>query len=427
MHLLLSSLPLLKILLVFAAMLTGIRLRLGLGLSILAGSVLLGLLFGMGPVSWLFTAGAAMVEGETLYLGAIVALILVLSSLMDASGQAERLMDSLQGFLRRPRLALVFFPALIGLLPMPGGAVFSAPMVARFAERLGLSGEDKVLLNYWFRHVWELAWPLYPGVILASALSNIPIGRLVFYALPAPLLCIGLGWFFVLRSKGLTEAVRVGGPGLAGKGDPVGALIHGLPLIISIVGAIGLESAMALAWPGADFELGVTIALAAGAACAAVQGRLPARELARIVLRRHVASMLFVILAIFVFKQVLTEAGVVHDLANMAGGGLALWASAMLLPFLVGWVSGITIAFVGSALPLMLALLGPLGLQDQLMAWLMLFMFSGYTGVMSSPMHLCFILTCRYFETDLGPAWRRLVAPSTVLLAAGVGYFLILR
>ncbi len=427
MHFIVSTLPLLKILLVFAAMLTGIRLRLGLGLSILAGSLLLALLFDMGPLSWLFTAGSAMIQEKTLYLGAIVALILVLSSIMDASGQAERFMNALQGFLRRPRLALVFFPALIGLLPMPGGAVFSAPMVARFADRMDLSGEDKVMLNYWFRHVWELAWPLYPGVILASSLAGVPIGTLVTYCLPCPVVCITLGWIFVLRSKSLTQAARSRGNGPAMTGDLPAALRHGLPLIISIVGAIGLEGLLALAWPEADFEMGVTVALAAGATCAAVQGRLPLRKLAGIVCRRHVASMLFVIAAIFVFKEVLTGAGVVEDLANMAGGNLALVASAVLLPFLVGWVSGITIAYVGSALPLMLALLGPMGLEHQLMAWLVLFMFSGFTGVMSSPMHLCFILTCRYFETDLGRTWRRLLAPSALLLAFAVGYFLLLR
>ena len=427
MHFIVSTMPLLKILLVFAAMLAGIRLRLGLGLSILAGSLLLALVFGMGPLSWLDMGASAMIQEKTLYLGAIVALILVLSSIMDASGQAERFMNALRGFLRRPRLALVFFPALIGLLPMPGGAVFSAPMVARFADRLNLSGEDKVLLNYWFRHVWELAWPLYPGVILASSLAGVPIGRLVAYCLPAPAVCIFLGWLFVLRSKGMKQAARSGGNGITEAGDLSGALRHGLPLIISIAGAIGLETLLALAWPEADFEMGVTLALAAGAACAAVQGRLPLSRLARIVCRRHVASMLFVIAAIFVFKEVLTGAGVVEDLAGMAGGNLALVASAVLLPFLVGWVSGITIAFVGSALPLMLALLGPMGLEGQLMAWLVLFMFSGYTGVMVSPMHLCFILTCRYFETDLGRAWRRLVAPSALLLSFGVAYFLLLR
>lgn len=427
MHVILSILPLLKILLVFAAMLTGIRLKLGLGLSILAGSLLLALFFGVGPLPWLAMAGKGLIHKQTLYLGAIVALILVLSSIMDASGQAERFMNSLRGFLKRPRLALVFFPALIGLLPMPGGAVFSAPMVARFADRLNLSGEDKVMLNYWFRHVWELAWPLYPGVILASSLAGVPIGTLVLFCLPCPVVCILLGWLFVLRTGSLKAAARNGADAASTPGDMRSALRLGLPLFISIVGAIGLEALLSVSWPGGDYELGVTAALAAGAACAAIQGRFSLPGLMRIVFRKHVASMLFVIAAIFVFKQVLTGAGVVDELAGMAGGNLALVASAVLLPFLVGWVSGITIAFVGSALPLMLALLGPMGLEHQLMAWMVLFMFSGYTGVMISPMHLCFILTCRYFETDLGSAWRRLVAPSALLFAFGAAYFLILR
>ncbi|MGD8971061.1 MAG: DUF401 family protein [Desulfobacterales bacterium] len=72
---------------------------------------------------------------KTLALSIIVTLILVLSHSMEVSGRMNRLLDNFRGLVRRPSLNLIVFPALMGLLPMPGGAIFSAPMVKNLGHR----------------------------------------------------------------------------------------------------------------------------------------------------------------------------------------------------------------------------------------------------------------------------------------------------
>ena len=57
-------LPLLKLAAIFAAMIAGVRFRLGLDVSILVGSLLLGLLFGMSPGGWLTAAGTGLDEAR---------------------------------------------------------------------------------------------------------------------------------------------------------------------------------------------------------------------------------------------------------------------------------------------------------------------------------------------------------------------------
>ena len=117
--------PFLKVLFAFVIMLAGMRLKVGLGLSILIGSLVMGFMFGLGFLQWAETGIMALTQEKFLFLTAIVGLILILSDAMERSGQSKRLMEALSGFLTSPRLRLIFFPALIGLLPMPGGAVFS--------------------------------------------------------------------------------------------------------------------------------------------------------------------------------------------------------------------------------------------------------------------------------------------------------------
>jgi len=46
---------------------------------------------------------------------------------------------------------------------------------------------------------------------------------------------------------------------------------------------------------------------------------------------------------------------------------------------------------------------------------------------MLSPLHVCHVVSNRYFKTSFGPVYRRIL-PSVVLLGAlEVGYFLLLR
>ncbi len=82
---------------------------------------------------------------------------------------------------------------------MPGGAIFSAPMIQEAASGLDVSGRDKVVINYWFRHVWELTWPLYPGMILAASLCGMSIFEYIGYTFPE-LLPVS-GWVVFLSAS----------------------------------------------------------------------------------------------------------------------------------------------------------------------------------------------------------------------------------
>lgn len=420
-----ASLPFLKVIVAFVLMLVGMRLRLNLALSILLGGIVMGLFFGMLPLAIATTGLAALVQEKFLFLAAIVGLIMVLSDGLERSGQSRRLMEALSGYLTSPRLRLVFFPALIGLLPMPGGAIFSAPMVKTMGQNLDLPAEDQALINYWFRHVWETAWPLYPGIILTVALAEIPIGTFIAKTWPGVVAMLVIGWFFYLRrlrfpAKGVATGATTNRatPRVVGR--------EGLPLLIAIVGAVGCETLLARLAPSVPFEWGVIAALLAAVAALMIGNRLGLEFLGQVLGKKSLGQMMLVVAAIFSFKDIMEAAGIVEQMAAAAGGGVALFAAAVFLPFLVGMVAGINVAFVGATFPLLLGLLHGLGLGHQILPYLVLATFAGFTGVMISPIHICFVLTCNYFGTGIARAWRRIVAPCCCFLAVGAGYFFLL-
>ena len=415
-----------KVLLVFACMLTGIRLKFGIGSSILTGGFILALLFGMAPLTWLHAVIDSALAWDCLSLALIVVLILMLSHVLERTGQSIKLMDALAGFLPSRRLRLIFFPVLIGLLPMPGGAAFSAPMVRQTGEPMGLTDEELAMVNYWFRHVWELAWPLYPGIIMAAGLLNLPLSTVILSTGPGALFFALLGWWFILRPLGPKLRALDAQPSVPAVRDLGLVLRLGLPLIIAIAGSFGLETAVSSLLPGTSFETGIMMALAAAIVCVFVQNKAGMSFLWQSLLQKELRQTLFMVAAIFAFNAVMDQAGVVREMVKL-GGGAALVCAAVFVPALVGMVAGLTMAFVGASFPLMLGLLDQLGLHHQAMAWASLALISGFAGVMASPLHICFVMCCQYFSVNMPRFWRLATPPCLLLLAFGFVWFGVLR
>lgn len=417
-----ALLPFIKIIGCFAIMLGAIRVKLPLYLAILLGAVSVAIFYDLQPAPFLQVSIKALLQEKFLFLLAIVGLILILSDGLERSDQSQRLMDALSGYLVNARFRLIFFPALIGLLPMPGGAVFSAPMVKAVAQKMNIAPRDLAAINYWFRHVWELAWPLYPGIILTVALADIPIAAFISKSWPGVVAMFVLGWFFLLRP--LTIEVP---PSSKQQNDsrrmPLSTVLkEAMPLLVAIVGAVGLESLLAGLDSGIAFEWGVIAALALASLCVLLQNRLGLSYLKELMAKKSLWAMLTVIAAIFIFKDTMMAAGVVDAMAQVGGKKAALLAATLLLPFLVGMVAGINVAFVGATFPLILGLLQIMHLEHQTVPYLILATFAGFTGVMISPIHICFMLTCQYFGTELGGTWKKLMLPCCGFALFGIVY-----
>ncbi len=398
-------------------MLAGIRLKLGLGLSILAGSLLLAILFDLSVMDWLRAIPTALLTEETVILCLIIAVILVFSAVYSASGQSTAFMRTIRGQIRSRSLLLVFFPALIGLLPMPGGAIFSAPMVEKAASELAIGSKEQALINYWFRHIWELSWPLYPGLILASSLTGIPVTGVVAIMWPGPLVSILLGWFFILRPA-LRAAPRLA----AAPSEPTHnqGWRNGLPLATAIGGAVLGEWFCARMWPQRPMEYGIIAALVLASVVSVFLAKASWPAVLREALKDNTMSLLGVVGAIFVFKEILFQGQVVDILAASLGGGNVVCVLAVILPFVVGFVSGITLAFVGATFPLLFGLAQSTG-QAQLIPVIMsIGLYSGYAGIMVSPMHICYLMTCRYFHQDPAGLLPRILIPGLALIPAGL-------
>ena len=79
-----------------------------------------------------------------------------------------------------------------------------------------MSKEEKAFVNYWFRHPWEYILPLYPGILLASAVSNIELRNLIIANMPYAAFVAITGFMFSMKgaSGRFSEAGNISRKGL---------------------------------------------------------------------------------------------------------------------------------------------------------------------------------------------------------------------
>jgi len=121
--------------------------------------------------------------------------IYLLSDTMRTSGNSEKFALHIK-HLFNAKQAIAFMPMFLGLLPMPGGAMFTAPMVKDISDESGISPLNASVINYWFRHSMEFFWILYPAIVMESALTGISLTKILLIQLPIGIFSLVGAWFF---------------------------------------------------------------------------------------------------------------------------------------------------------------------------------------------------------------------------------------
>ncbi len=428
-HFLLDISSVFKVLAVFVLIVVALKFKIPLGLAMVAGAVAIGFWFDMSPLAIVKSLALSIVDETTLMLVLAIALILLLSESMSRTGQLLRIVNSFRRRYSQYKLSLATFPALIGLLPMPGGAYFSAPMVESVGKE-DLSPEHKTAINHWFRHIWEYCWPLYPGVIVGSALSDLTTGRFVLAHIPVTLITLGLGYVFLLTRLGPTTIKS------ADQVDTDSSFFREVvPIIIIIATSVVAGAAISYAtkiFPAARAlpdRTSLAIALGAGVLWVWRKSGMTGKEEMGVILNKRLRVLVLTILGVMAFRQLLTDSGAVTGITqSMASRQIPMIAISMFLPFFVGMITGVTVAFLGTTFPILMALLAAQGLQEHLVSFTVLAYCSGFIGTFLSPVHLCLILTKEYFKSDWLGIYRLITLPALLTILSALGlFFLYLR
>jgi len=392
--------PSLALLASIAGILILIRLKFNPCLAILAGSLILSLLvLPLHSIPGLMLQ--TLLNHQTLRLLAVVACALTLACLMELNGLLAKLAATMERI--GPRLAMCLTPAVIGLVPMPAGALVSATTLRDLVKRLGLTPEQATFINYWFRHIWEYSLPVYPAVITASVLLSAPLSSVVKTLLPMTVLAIAFGALSSYRILKLKKTPEI--KERASKNTVYDFLSASWPvlLLVSLI-LLGLDAVIV-------FPL--TLALFA------LQQRAKRSELKQSFKYGLDPKILLMLYAVMLYKATIEGSGTAYALlSDMQSIRLPALVIIAAVPFLMGFATGVAVAFVGIAFPLLIPfIISDLGVNSYV---LLLAYTSGEVGLLLSPVHLCFILSTEYFKANLAKVYKHILPPLLAIEAIAV-------
>jgi len=387
---------LIKMLLVFILLIILLRMRWHIGIVMCIGALFLAILYLMPPEKVLNTTYKSLTSSMSLKLLLALSFIRSFELILREKGLLSRITEATGSLLRKRRLVIISMPLLIGMLPSLGGAYFSAPMVEDSSRGLNLSNEHKAYLNYWFRHPWELILPLYPGIVLASAVTEIPLRRLILINLPVAIGMVIMGFLIGLRKIN----------GNIDKGDAMPGIKEVLIPLIPIIVVIGGVAIFGI-------ELYQILIVTLIGLCIFYKESF--QGIGRLLKYGFSKDVFLLIAGVVLIKGMMEASGAVGGLDRyFVESGVPVILIAFIMPFIAGLLTGLVVGFIGSTFPLLIAMAG----HD--ISLLSFAFVSGYTGVLLSPVHLCLVLTREYFKADMMGIYRRLLPGIIVMLMLSV-------
>lgn len=286
-------------------------------------------------------------------------------------------------------------PALFGLLPVPGGALFSAPILENLG---GGKPEERAAANVWFRHILLSFYPLSAALITGTKLANLDLWTAVAWQLPWALFLLVVGALFLLPPFS-GQKVASGGGNARRFWWGLGVLL--LAPLLDFV----LRRAVALPAP----EIATAIALTASFFMALFVG--PAiRDFPELFRRSQPWRFSLIVVGVFMYLGAFQASGLPSVMARIP---FPLAFLVLGLSLLMGLATGRQQAALSVVIPVYLAA------GNSLNGWRFSVIYQAcYLGYLLSPLHPCLAVSAEYMGAGLVRTWRRLLIPSGVVLLA---------
>jgi hypothetical protein len=337
-----------------------------------------------------------LTDVSVLELVAIVLMIKLLATILLDSGQLRELIRLLHGKLPY-RGMLIATPSILGLLPVPGGALMSAPIIGEQGEQVGMRTDEMMFINLWYRHIWFLIFPLAPPLVLIADLADMNIYTVIAWQTPLFAIAFAVGLLYLRKfHQPTTVSDWEAGVGSARALAPIG---------VTVGAALGLSAVL-------PTYAAYVVALPMGIALSFAQARNRGVDM----LRKGISLELgLAIFGIMFFKNIIFASGVAGVISSYFSD-LPVVATIAAFSFIIGFLTAHNLAAISILYPLFASFLGDAGTVALLYV-------SSFMGYLISPIHPCVVLSYEYFCPKLTNVYKLLAPPAVAMVVAAVAIY----
>ncbi|MBY8991107.1 MAG: DUF401 family protein [Candidatus Lokiarchaeota archaeon] len=355
-----------------------------IGLVMILSKYELGIVLTLGAFGFALLAGVNILQSlinvltnpSILTLIIIMIFIPILGGIMEESGL---MMEMIQKMRISKKSSLMMIPALFGLLPVPGGALMSAPIVQQID-----SEEDatkKVSINVWYRHMLIMVYPLSSSLIISSFLTDINLYILVLGLFPGLIVMWLIGYITLVKNiSPFTEQ---------GERDLKRAFHNLVPILIApildFVGRIFFNFSVP--------ELFLLIGLVFSIWLALRFGKMNFSSVKTISKKMKIWRFPLIIFSMFIFLEVFVLSGAPEEIAVLDLSVFLL----ILIGFFLGFATGRIQLPISIVIPIYLA---PITVLTMSLIDFIFIYTSISLGYLITPLHPCVAYSTEYFETD---------------------------
>lgn len=381
-----------------------LKLKINIGWIMFAESGFIALAAGMN----IFKVKDALLNGlfsqKTIGTIAILFFISMIENVMRKSGMINDIGINLQHAMKGKLAASITMPIVLGMLPSVGGARFSCHMVQEVLKD-DAPDLDKAFINYWYRHFWLDSFILYPGVIMVSRLTNIPITTLFASTLIFCLIHFSVGLIWAIPAVYKDKPKKLKGENIKVKNEfNFIVFIKAISPIILIL----LTYILISRFTTFGMELSVLVALI----YLLIVNKYSFIGVKNTIGESFKLNYVIITIGVMIFTEFLNSSGVMNVAIQMVLlYKIPIVILFIVLPFLGGLVTGISFTFVSLTFPILI----PMGLGNSV--WILVLTYViGFAGVLLSPIHICGIMTSDYFKVKFRDILRRALIGEIIVL-----------
>lgn len=330
--------------------------------------------------------------------------IMWLSMLYKETKIIDTLSESLSRLVNNSKLIISTLPAVIGLLPVGGGALMSAPLVEAETEKLGMKEDKKTYVNLWFRHTIFPVYPVNQVLILSASLTGLTVTTLIIRQIPVVAVMVIVGYIIGLwktPKKPENEKILVNR-----SSESKRFFVTFLPILATIIAVIAF---------GVDVSIGAFVGVIFLYAIARPSLKVMVKPLKS----WGIWGITLAAYGAFLMRNVSLEAGISQVFGPfVANGSVDILLLLIIVPAFLSAVTGAVSGGVALSISI-------LGIASYTAKTGSLLYMASYLGYVVAPTHLCLVLTAEYFKCPLGKLYKYLIPSLLVSFATAIlVYFL---